>query len=146
MEEQQVRDELNKLLGTALGIAREQLEQQGAFIPVAIVISDAGELNMVAVAPTEAAGSGMDGAEPQLDADAMVNDLFEALTEQKSQLNAAAVACDIFLPEESRDAIHVMAEHSTGVGISAVQPYNHDAGHWVFDEPFLEAGEVRIWQ
>lgn len=140
MEEDLVREDLNKLLGTALGIANEQLESHGAFVPVGLVVDHEGEISLVAVAPNEA-----ENGEAELDADAMITDLYAALTEQKDQNRAAAVVCDIFLPEESSDAVHVMAEHSTGVGISAVQPYKNDAGTWVFAEPFLEADEVQIW-
>lgn len=140
MEEELVREDLNKLLGTALGIAQEQLQTHGAFVPVGLVVDLEGEISLVAVAPNEA-----EDPTAELDADAMITDLFAALTEQKAQNRAAAVVCDIYLPEETTDAVHVMAEHSTGVGISAVQPYKNDAGTWTFAEPFLEAGEVQIW-
>lgn len=33
-----VKDALNKVLGTALGVAREQLEEQGVFLPFAIAL------------------------------------------------------------------------------------------------------------
>lgn len=136
-----VQDDLNKLIGTALGIAAEQLEAHGAFLPVGLVLTHDNELNMVAVAPNT-----MDGEdESDLDADVMVADLFEALGQQREQNRAAAVVCDIHLPEDATDAIHVMAEHSTGVAVSAVRPYRQGTEGWEFSDPFLEAGEKVIW-
>ncbi|AIY02877.1 hypothetical protein ART_3278 [Arthrobacter sp. PAMC 25486] len=137
----QVQDDLNKLIGTALGVAAEQLEEHGAFLPVGLVLTHDGELNLVAVSPTEVDG----GEESELDADAMIADLFQALTQQRDQNRAAAVVCDIHLPDDVTDAIHVMAEHSTGMGVAAVQPYRQAPTGWEFGNPFLEAGEITIW-
>jgi hypothetical protein len=136
-----VQDDLNKLLGTAFGVAGEQLEMHGAFLPVGLVLTHDGELNLVAVAPNT-----MEGEEDsELDADQMIADLFAALGQQREQNRAAAVVCDIHLPEDATDAIHVMAEHSTGVSVSAVQPYRQAPTGWEFGDPFLEAGETSIW-
>lgn len=136
-----VQDDLNKLIGTALGVAGDQLEEHGAFVPVGLVLGNDGEISLVAVAPNT-----VDGAEEtELDADEMIADLFEALTQQREQNRAAAVVCDIHLPDDVTDAIHVMAEHSTGVGISAVRPYRQSPQGWEFGQPFLEAGEKVIW-
>ena len=137
----QVQDDLNKLIGTALGVAGEQLEEHGAFMPVGLVLTHDGELSLVAVSPNEVEG----GEESELDADQMIADLFEALTQQREQNRAAAVVCDIHLPDDVTDAIHVMAEHSTGVGIAAVRPYRQAPTGWEFGKPFLEAGEKTIW-
>ncbi len=138
-----VQDDLNKVIGTALGVAAEQLETHGAFMPVGLALTLEGELNLVAVAPNEVTGEGED--ETELDADQMVADLFEALTQQREQNRAAAVVCDIHLPDDSTDAIHVMAEHSTGLSVSAVRPYRQEPQGWEFGNPFLEAGESAIW-
>ncbi len=136
-----VQDDLNKLIGTALGVAGEQLEEHGAFLPVALVLTHDDELSLVAVSPTTVDG----GEEEELDADQMVADLFAALTQQREQNRAAAIVCDIHLPDDVTDAIHVMAEHSTGVSVSAVRPYRQAPTGWEFGNPFLEAGEIAIW-
>lgn len=136
-----VQDDLNKLLGTALGVAGEQLETHGAFLPVGLVMSIDGDLSLVAVSSNAAEGEG----EEELDADQMVADLFEALSQQREQNRAAAVVCDIHLPDDATDAIHVMAEHSTGVSVSAVRPYRQAPTGWEFGDPFLEPGEITIW-
>lgn len=137
-----VQDDLNKLIGTALGVAGEQLEEHGAFVPVGLVLTHDDEISLVAVSPTAVEG----GEEEELDADKMVADLFEALTQQKEQNRAAAVVCDIHLPDDVTDAIHVMAEHSTGVSVSAVRPYRQAPTGWEFGNPFLEVGERSIWE
>ena len=137
-----VQDDLNKLIGTALGVAGEQLETHGAFLPVGLVMSNDGDLSLVAVSPNAVEGEG----EEELDADVMVADLFEALSQQREHNRAAAVVCDIHLPDDATDAIHVMAEHSTGVSVSAVRPYRQAPSGWEFGNPFLEAGEIAIWQ
>ncbi|MHA7177183.1 hypothetical protein ACX80D_11040 [Arthrobacter sp. Sr24] len=137
-----VQDDLNKLIGTALGVAGDQLESHGAFLPVGLVLTHEDDLNLVAVSPNAVEGEG----EEELDADEMVADLFEALRQQREQNRAAAVVCDINLPDDATDAIHVMAEHSTGVSVSAVRPYRQTPTGWEFGDPFLEAGEITIWQ
>lgn len=137
-----VQDDLNKLIGTALGVAGDQLESHGAFLPVGLVLTHEDDLNLVAVSPNAVEGEG----EEELDADEMVADLFEALSQQREQNRAAAVVCDIHLPDDATDAIHVMAEHSTGVSVSAVRPYRQTPTGWEFGNPFLEAGEITIWQ
>lgn len=133
----QVQEDLNSLLGTALGVTQEQLEAQGAFLPAALVVQNDGELRMIAVAPEE--------SDEDLDADAMIEDLYSVLAEQKGGNRAVAVFSDIHLPEENTDAIHVVTEHSEGVCISAIQTYSEQDGEWTFNEPMWEAGEPIVW-
>ncbi|MCC3280336.1 MULTISPECIES: hypothetical protein [unclassified Arthrobacter] len=133
----QVQEDLNSLLGTALGVTQEQLEAQGAFLPAALVVQNDGELRMIAVAPEE--------SDEDLDADAMIDDLYTVLTEQKGENRAVAVFSDIHLPEENTDAIHVVTEHSEGVCISAIQTYSNDGDEWTFNEPTWESGDRIVW-
>ncbi|MGA7206114.1 MAG: hypothetical protein WBX27_15950 [Specibacter sp.] len=136
-----VQDDLNKLIGTALGLAQDQLQAQGAFLPSALVVAQDGDLSLVAVAPNTVDGD----EEKDLDADEMIADLYQALTHQRAQNRAAAVVCDILLPDDDTDAIHVVAEHESGVSVSTVRPYRQGPDGWEFGEPFLEPGEVQIW-
>ncbi|WP_026556830.1 hypothetical protein [Arthrobacter sp. 35W] len=149
VSEETIQDDLNKLVGTALGLAQEQLEQHGAFLPVALVVAADGEVQLVAVGPGEDPDSA-DGVEPELDADAMIADLYEVLRQQRAGNRAAAVVCDIHLPDENSDAIHVVAEHSGGVSIAAVQPYTPPAeaeaeAGFTFADPIWEPGEKLVW-
>lgn len=110
-----VQDDLNQLLGTGLAMAQEQLEDQGAFLPTALVTTVDDEMRMVGIAPA-------DDAE-QLDADAMLTDLYALLTQQRDEHRAVVIISDIHLPEEGTDAIHLAAEHVGGTTISVVVPY-----------------------
>ncbi len=132
------QEDLNKLMGTALGIAQDQLETHGAFLPTALVVDNSGEIRMVAVSPED------DGKD--LDADAMIADLYEALKQQRNENRAAAVFSDIHLPDENTDAIYVVAEHSTGVAVAAIQPYGEDGGEWTYKDPIWESAEFSIWE
>ncbi|WP_434617401.1 hypothetical protein [Arthrobacter sp. A5] len=146
------RDDLNKLLGTALGIAQEQLEAHGAFLPVALAVGDDDGIRMLTVSPAGAESGphadGPEAASPEADgglaADAMIADLYEVLRQQKDVHRAAAVVCDIHLPDEGTDAIHVVTEHRSGVCVAAVQAYTRTPG-WNFSEPVWEAEEPQIW-
>lgn len=136
-----VQDDLSKLIGTALGVAGDQIEAHGAFLPVALVVSVEGDISLVAVSPATVE----DDVEKDLDADEMIADLYQALTHQKEQNRAAAVVCDIHLPDDDTDAIHIVAEHSSGVSVSAVRPYRQTSEGWEFSDPFLEPSEQQIW-
>lgn len=148
------RDDLNKLLGTALGMAQEQLAAHGAFLPAGLAVGDDGEIRMISVVPEEGALETDIAQAADLDADALIADLYEVLRQQKDVHRAAAVICDIHLPEEGTDAIHVVTEHRSGISVAAVQAYTPpdsaaanvtgQAG-WTFSEPVWEAEEMRIW-
>lgn len=135
-----VQEDLNRLLGTGLGMAQEQLESHGAFLPIALVVTEDGDVRMVAVAP-----EGVDGDDDELDADAMIADLYQVLGQQKEDHRAAAVICDIHLPDDATDAIHVVGEHRAGVAVAAIQPYAEADGAWTFSDPIWEAAEPTIW-
>jgi len=141
----QVQDDLNKLIGTALGVAGDQLEAHGAFLPVGLVVGNDGEISLVAVSPNTVEGEEDAELDAELDADEMIADLFAALGQQRAQNRAAAVVCDIHLPDDATDAIHIVAEHSSGVSVSAVRPYRQTPDGWEFSDPFLEPSEQQIW-
>ena len=142
--------ELNKVLGTALGVAREQLEEQGVFLPFAIAVEPATEenaepeLRLLAVQPTEE----LDDPEADIDAEIMMNELVELLQSQRDSFNAVAFVSDVTLLDDNKDAVHVMAEHRDGGAVAIVQPYTApDPETWVWDfsEPSAEAGKIQVW-
>jgi hypothetical protein len=164
--------DLETLLGTGVGAAREQLEQHGGFLPFALVVQNDGDIRLLAVAldardapnapspldsPSDAAGSSpapdtVAGAEldavadAEFDADAMLNDLTELLRQNREECRAAALVCDIMLPEEGSDAIHVAAEHKDGSVFAAVLPYRPQPGaQWEFGELAADTNEPVIW-
>lgn len=143
-----VKDALNKVLGTALGVAREQLEEQGVFLPFAIALEpqdgeDEPELRLIAVPPTD----DPEDPEADIDTEAMVADLMQVLNQQGTHFQAIAVASDVLLQDNEQDAIHIVAEHRIGAALAIVQPYTMPAepgGEWHFDEPAAESAEA-IW-
>lgn len=143
-----VKDALNKVLGTALGVAREQLEEQGVFLPFAIALEpqdgeDEPELRLIAVPPTD----DPEDPEADIDTEAMVADLMQVLNQQGTHFQAIAVASDVLLQDNDQDAIHIVAEHRIGAALAIVQPYTMPAepgGEWHFDEPAAESAEA-IW-
>lgn len=142
--------DLNRVLGTALGVAREQLEEQGVFLPFAIAVEPATEenaepeLRLLAVQPNE----DTEDPEADIDAEAMMRDLVELLQSQRDSFNAVAFVSDVTLLDEAKDAIHVVAEHREGGAVAIVQPYvapDPETGVWDFTEPNAEAGEIQVW-
>jgi hypothetical protein len=141
--------ELNRVLGTALGVAREQLEAHGVFLPFGIALEPAaegeqGELRLVAVQPPET-----QDPEEDIDAEAMMADLVELLTQQRDGFTAIALVSDVTLLDDGRDAVHANGEHSKGGAVAVVQAYTPpaaDDGEWTFDAPAAEPGELYIWR
>ncbi|GAB4100908.1 hypothetical protein [Sinomonas halotolerans] len=118
--------DLREVLGTALGLAQEHLEQNGGFLPFGVTLAHDGELRLVMVAPPEA------GAGGDIDADAMMADVLELLRQNRADCRAVAFASDVHLPEHGAggaDGIHAAAEHAAGGVMAAVVPYGKtDAG------------------
>lgn len=143
-----VKDALNKVLSTALGVAREQLEEQGVFLPFAIGLepqegSGEGELRLIAVPPTD----DPEDPEADIDTEAMAADLVQVLNQQGTHFEAIAIASDVLLEENDQDAIHVVAEHKVGAALAIVQPYempSEPGGEWTFEDPAAESAEA-IW-
>ncbi|GAB3272414.1 hypothetical protein [Arthrobacter pigmenti] len=134
-----VQDDLNKLMGTALTMAQEQLEDQGAFLPAALVVANDGAIRMVAVSPAN--------DEEDVDAELMINDLYKVLGEQRSEHRAVAVVSDVHLPDEQTDAIFVATEHSQGAAVAAVQAYSQqEDGAWTFADPQWEGAGRQVWE
>jgi hypothetical protein len=142
--------ELNKVLGTALGVAREQLEEQGVFLPFAIAVEPATEenaepeLRLLAVQPTE----DLDDPEADIDAEVMMADLVQLLQDQRESFNAVAFVSDVTLLDDATDAVHVLAEHRDGGSVAIVQPYtapDPETGIWEFSEPSAEGGQIQVW-
>ena len=121
--------QLREVLGTALGIAQEHLEQNGGFLPFGVTLADDGELRLVLVTPPEP------DAEGELDAESMMEDVLELLRQGRDGYQAVAFASDVSLPEHGAggsDGIHAAAEHRDGGLMAAVVPYTLTAEGYVF--------------
>jgi hypothetical protein len=133
--------DLENLLGTGIGAAREQLERNGGFLPFALVVENDGEVRLLAVSPADA------GEGDEFDADGMINDITELLRQNRDDFRAAAIVCDITLVEEGSDAIHVATEHRSGAVFAAVLPYspNRDNSKWEFGDLAADTNEPAVW-
>ncbi len=162
-------EDLDRVIGTAIGVAREQLESVGAFLPFAIALettadasaasggtdseisedddaAPAGELRLLAVQPTE------DPEDPdaEIDAEEMMAELVALIRQQEALYVAVALVSDVTLVEEDRDAIHVNAEHREGGAAGAVSAYTSPADDaaedaWIHDDPVAEIGVRLVW-
>lgn len=108
---QQAQDDLDGLLGPALGFAQEQLTAHGGFYPYAVVVDDDGQQRMVAA----------DTDHDQPASGELITTLIATLSEQRDRLRAAAIVADVRVPE--RDAIRVTLEHSERVALTVLLPY-----------------------
>ena len=121
--------QLREVLGTALGIAQEHLEQNGGFLPFGVTLAYDGELRLVLVTPPEPDEDG------ELDAESMMQDVIELLRQGRDGYQAVAFASDVSLPEHGAggsDGIHAAAEHRDGGLMAAVVPYTLTAEGYVF--------------
>ncbi|MBT8162770.1 MULTISPECIES: hypothetical protein [Arthrobacter] len=145
-------NDLETLLGSGIGTAREHLEQHGGFLPFALTVLNDGEVRLLMVAPdtSDAVDSTTPTAETaseaEFDADAMLNDLTELLRQNREECRAAALVCDITLPEEGSDAIHVAAEHKDGSVFAALLPYRPRPGsQWEFGDLTADTNKAVVW-
>ncbi|MEA5456415.1 hypothetical protein SPF06_16905 [Sinomonas sp. JGH33] len=140
--------ELHDVLGTALAMAQEQLENNGGFLPYGVTLADDGELRLVLVAPPEGeAGSGEDDDEldGDLDAEAMLTDLVELLRQGRGAYRAVAFASDVTLPDHGTDGIHAAAEHRGGGLLAAVLPYEMTANGYLYGSVEPDGHEARVF-
>lgn len=110
---QQAQDDLDALLGPALGFAQRQLDAHGEFYPYAVVLDDDGQLRMVA-ADT--------GSDTPASAD-LITMLIAILSEQRDHLRGAAIVADVRVPMIGSDAVRVTVEHSERVALTVLLPY-----------------------
>ncbi|WP_369046476.1 hypothetical protein [Sinomonas sp. P10A9] len=136
--------QLREVLGTALGLAQEHLEQNGGFLPFGVTLDRDGELRLVMVAPPEA-DSERDNPEGDLDAEAMMGDVLELLRQGRDGYQAVAFASDVHLPEHGSDGIHGAAEHSGGGVMAAVVPYELTADGYVFSPLEADGHEATVF-
>ena len=99
-------DDLDGLLGPALGFAQQQLDKYGEFYPYAAVADRAGQQRMVAV--------DADNEHPQ-SAD-LITALVNTLSAQREDLRATAIVAEV------GDAIRVTLEHVEQTALTVLLP------------------------
>lgn len=142
--------ELHDVLGTALGMAQEHLEQNGGFLPFGVTLADDGELRLVLVTPPEPVPedgdtSGGDEFESVYEAEAMLDDLVELLRQGREDIRALAIASDVTLPEHGSDGIHAAAEHRSGGLMAAILPYEMTATGYVYGDVEPDGHEALVF-
>lgn len=110
---QQAQDDLDNLLGPAIGFAQQQLDTRGEFYPYAAVVDNDGEQRMVATESGEDRPASVD----------LITMLIATLSEQRNHLRATAIVADVRVPESGSDAIRVTLEHSERVALTILLPY-----------------------
>ena len=110
---QAAQDDLDGLLGPALGFAQQQLDRRGEFYPYAVVIDDDGQQRMVAA----------DAGDDRPTSAELITTLVATLSEQRDRLRAAAIVADVRVPEIGSDAVRVTLEHSERIALTVMLPY-----------------------
>ena len=137
--------ELHDVLGTALGMAQEHLEQNGGFLPFGVTLGDDGELRLVLVTPPVAVGDGELEGDGGFDAESMLDDVIELLRQGREGYRAVAVASDVTLPEHGSDGIHAAAEHRSGGLMAAILPYEMTANGYTYGNVEPDGHEALVF-
>lgn len=134
---QQAQDDLDGLLGPALGFAQQQLETHGEFYPYAVVVDADGQQRMVAA----------DTRSDQPDSSDLITSLIAGLSDKRDQLRGAAIVADVRVPELGGDAVRVTLEHSERVALTVLLPYRTRRFGRGVDYGDLQAGAAAafIW-
>jgi hypothetical protein len=134
---QQAQDDLDGLLDPALGFAQQQLDMHGEFYPYAVVVEETGDQRMVAADAGEQRPASAD----------LITALISALTEQRSELRAAAIVADVRVPEIGSDAVRVTLEHCEQIALTVLLPYRRRRFGRGIDYGALQAGATApfIW-
>jgi hypothetical protein len=136
------REEMDALLDTLFGFARQQLEKHGEFFPFAAAIDSVGEPRMVGVYLGE--------EHPQ--SAAVIEALYQSLSRAAAggEIRAAGVCADVrVMPPRSSDttdAISAAIEHRSAEPVDVFLPYSKGQPHgFAFGELFAQRGTSRVF-
>jgi len=134
---QQAQNDLDGLLGAALGFAQQQLDTHGEFYPYAVVVDSDGQQRMVAAGTDEERPASAD----------LITALIATLSEQRDHLRGAAIVADVRVPENGSDAVRVTLEHAEQVTLTVLLPYRPRRFGRGIDYGDLQAGAAAafIW-
>jgi len=102
------KTEMDQVLTAAVTFAKTMLEEQGAFYPYAVKLTDSGDTEMATVP----AGS-----------DDALATLLNGLAGQRFELRAGAVVAAVHLESIQSDAVRVDLEHRDGAALTLILPY-----------------------
>lgn len=125
--------EMDKVLTAAVSFAQKMLEDQGAFYPYAVKLTEGGDTDMATV--------------PAGSTDALQH-LQDGLAAQRADLRAAAVVAAVHLESIGSDAVRVDIEHREGASLTIVIPYSRKKLRKKIDFGDMQSMVVdrRIWR
>jgi hypothetical protein len=135
----EVQDDFDRLAEVTIAAARNFLDQNGDFIPFPMVVKSDGELALIGldqpVTPTPP------------DPSEVIAGIVGLFRDRKDSIRALAIGADVQVPAEATDAIEVRLEHRDGFAITVLVPYQIDSldDSYLYDEPRIQDGDIRIW-
>ena len=136
------RDEMDSLLDTLLGFAKQQLEKRGEFFPFAASVDSSGALGMVAV----------DLGDEHPESADVIDALYGALSRSAAEgaIRAAGVCADVLVTppgsSDKTDAIKTWLEHADSDPVEVFLPYSKKRLRgFTFGEVFARSGTPRIF-
>jgi hypothetical protein len=133
----QAQTDLDEILDAAGDYAMRRITLAGSFLPFALAMSVDGHIQLV---QTNDPGLQVSEVSEPLDM------LWEDLAELQNSSRAVAVAANVTLPEERRDAIQVTVEHQEGIAIGLVARYTIGANRIAhLETPSAYEESPRIW-
>lgn len=132
---QQAQDDLDGLLNAALPFAQQMLDKNGEFYPYGVVLTDAGEGEMLA-------GWTGDDHPPS---DEVLSLLLEGARQRSSALRAVALVADV--RANGGDAIRVELEHREGPVMTVLLAYKKRKFGRGLEYGAMSAGTAqrRVW-
>ncbi len=127
--------DLDRLFAGCVETAGQMLAKHGEFYPFALAMTVDDRI----VSPSVDPGS------EHPSSDQVLRLLVTALRQNVEDLRAVALCADVSIPGEDgpRDAVRVELEPAEGDPVTLVVPY---AAGPVFEAPFAQAGERRVWR
>lgn len=136
----EARTELETLLNGAVEVAAERLEKDGEFDPFALALRYDGEVVQLD-ADVE--------AESQLEPEAVVTSLRNALRNARHEYKAVAVVADVTLEDENDQpmtaAIQISMEHEQDDPVNCYVPYEFEGKTLELAELVGEPGERHVF-
>jgi len=131
---QATQNDMDLLLSTALDVAQRQLADKGALAPFGVVADDHG-IALRGIAP----GGAADTVE-------VLDELYDGIRLERSDLRGAAVVIDVRLPSGS-DAVQVHVEHADPQAPALVLalPYAGAGDDLTYGSLAAAADRPRIW-
>lgn len=132
----QAQNDLDQLVGTAIGFAQEQLSAHGEFYPFAFVIDSAGNTEAVRARP----------ASDHPASSELIDACLATLTSRRHQIRATALTADVRIAQHDTDAIQADLEHADGHALTIVLPYTRKRrGRIDYGQINASAGPRHIW-